>query len=315
MIKLALKEIKIIMLLTFALIILIGCKNNEEINSTESKQEIKELVKPNWWTAVYSLGYKSDKSLKLGNINNLDKIYGFRLAKFNTDIFAYDIRGKKFTYLNDETEPPGSEKLEQENYNWLDINMGSSITDQLNKGVISSTRLTFLQRKLKMIELEYIEELYNNGVEIMNLNKNQNEPADYSQITLFEFYKKVLGEPTQIYVAPENFGKYELIENKNMYEVLKTLDKVKETDVKFIWETNKVYFEIFFDSSFDDDLSGINKQVKDNYKQFKLFLKTYVKEDKINEQLNDGMKNFLKFKNENRRNKIKKEDEEKLNTL
>lgn len=314
-IKVTLKEIKIITSLILVLITTICCKNNDENTPPEKAQDVEELEKPTWWTRIYSLGYKSDESLKLGDIKNLNKIYGFRLAKFNTDIFAYNIRGKKFTYLNDETEPPVSEKLEQENYNWLDINMGSPVVDQLNKGVIESARLTFLQRKLKMIELNYIEELPYNGVKVINLNKRPNQPADYSEITLFNFYKSALGEPTKILTAPTPYGKFELVTDKSMQEVLKMIDEVTETDAKFIWETDKIYFEIYFNSNFDDDFSGANKEVKENYKQFKLSIKTYVKEDRIKEKLDNGMQEFLDFKNEKRQHKVKKEDAEKLNTL
>jgi hypothetical protein len=306
------KNIKVILIPFLVFLTLVCCKNIEENTPTEKTQEVE---KPTWWTRIYSLGYKSEESLKLGDINNLNKIYGFRLAKFNTDIFAYDIRGKEFTYLNDETEPPVSEKLEQENCNWLDINMGHPITDKLNKGIIESARLTFLQRKLKMIELDYVEELPNNGVEVVNLNERQNKPADYSEITLFDFYRKALGEPTKIYTASAPFGKYELVKDKSMQEVLKTIDKAKETDAKFIWETDKVYFEIYFDSNFDDDLSGTNKEVTEKYKVFKLFIKTYVNEDKIKEKLENGMQKFLDFKNEKRQNSLKKQDVDKLNTL
>lgn len=223
-IKVTLKEIIIIASLILVLTTTICCKNNDENTPPKKTQDVKELEKPTWWTRIYSLGYKSNESLKLGDIKNLDKIYGFRLAKFNADIFAYGIRGKKYTYLNDETEPLVFEKLEQENYNWLDINMGSFVNDRLNKSVIESARLTFLQRKLKMIELNYIEELPNNGVEVINLNKRQNEPADYSEVTLFDFYRKALGEPIKILIAQPPYGKFELVTDKSMQEVLKIID-------------------------------------------------------------------------------------------
>lgn len=58
-----------------------------------------------------------------------------------------------------------------------------------------------------------------------------------------------------------------------------------------------------------------NKKVKENYKQFKLSIKTYVKEDIIKEKLDNGMQEFLDFKNEKNQHKVKKEDAENLNTL
>lgn len=299
----------------------ISCKNNHERNIIDDVNIETKEEKGTWYSRLSSLGYKSDNSLKIGDINNLDKIYGFRLAKFNSDIFDYKINNKQHTYLNG----PGSiqENLDQNKYNYIYIFMSNDIADKLNKGVISHANLTFLDRKLKKISFEYNEAIYNNGVEEINLSRDPNQPADYSQITLFEFYKNALGEPTKIYTSKlktgfsnKNIRDYDLVEDKNMDEVLKILDEVVEMDVKFIWETDKVYFEIYFDSCFDDGFfTKVNKEVEGNFKVFKLYIETYVKEFDIQQKLQNGSEEYLEFINRKLQNESSKQKEETLNTL
>jgi hypothetical protein len=254
-----------------------------------NNKKVNDIQKPAWDLSISS-DYNSDNDLIPGDINNLDKINGFRLAKFNTDINHYSFDYEN-TLSNDKTFPKYGfdfrlypELLENDFiYFELYFNKEEKKKYELAHGNIVKSSFKFYNKKLKLIELCYEEK----------------KAADsrFSTIELFNLYRMAFGNPTCIMVRTGTEKRYEkkykILEEQiikyvnNMDYILSVLDhkvnmenkefkdfieskyneeyNYEEMDVKFIWETDKVYFEILFlDKSKDWEYIGDGKYIETN---------------------------------------------------
>ena len=300
------------------LFIIISCKNNTSIDTAEEVFVEPKLVVKNDWNSRFSrLEKTEDRDLKVEDLSNLDKINGFRNAHFNANLddFTYSSRTVR---INGYDFEEGLNNHKCSTYNSISLELGSATVYGLANGKLEIANLTFLDNKLKRINIQYVERLFKNGYgDRVNINKEENAKADYAEISLFKFYKSAFGEPTKIYIAKKEEGEILrgdfFIINTTLENAIKELDTNDYIDMKLVWETNKIYFEINITKDLGGLLSGLYKE--DKYDDFVVNIYTYIKESNILQRMEDAS---IECKEElnNIRNKQKKNAEkEELKSL
>lgn len=265
---------------------LISCKEPK----TEIVGEKRVLEKQTWLSAFSSLEVRTDKKLNLEDINNLDKINGFRGAQFNSDLENYsynNIDGIIVNYNHDKK----LSNCKCGNFNHLTLLLGSHPIYSFADGTFSMAQLIFLDNKLKSISIDYFEKVAKNGFgNEININKDDYADPEYSKVSIFKVLKSALGNPTSIYTTSES--SFSFVEyKKSISSLLNDLDKSEYHDVKLIWETEKIYYEIKFDADKNSMDSLLNE--KEKFKIFKIKIHTHLKEKNLKERIDSGAEDCI----------------------
>ena len=226
----------------FIFLFIVACNNVHVEPSTENQvSEIKIEPKKMWYQPFWSGQKNSTKDLEVGSLENLDKMNGFRDAKFNTVLSEYDFN------------IPGTEVDTCANYSRVDMLFLNDGEFNLSDGRITRIDLEFLDEKLKIINLLY-EEIIGNS---------SDKKMIYENLDIFNFLVTSFGEPEKIecdcdYKLP-NFSDSSLI------SAIIESDNYEEAYFYAYWRTNKIELKLHFNKMprtvLDDVIDGKNSTV------------------------------------------------------
>lgn len=208
-------------------------EENKTIETVSTSKNLKDELLNNSF---------DNNDLTLNDINNVDKLNGFRCLKLGSDINIYDFKNyaKDYNYFSDK---------------FSEINIGfNNKTIKISNGYVWHIELNYVKNKLKLINIKHSEMVVND----FDINSSK-YVTDYSKHSLLNLYINIFGKPSKVMLFDDDhYFTYPLKEcSQNDYQTCfsefcnttENLGMLESNSISFIWITKSVIYELILTSN------------------------------------------------------------------